>query len=610
MLSFANPFSVETPEQMSAEDINSLFVPQAESLSLGGKGHVFLHGHRGCGKTMMFRRLAPDCQTLHHQLPVNELPFFGVYTSIKKTEIDIVDFSVLENSTSKIIIAEHVMVCYFLSRLFAEIRKHCVIESQDEVEDYIKKEFYYILEDAGLEDTIDLSKIDSRFSENKLDFLVHFFDRNYNQYVRFLKRSLIHGLEKNQVQFESPLFSFYEAFLPIVESVQKLSFMPESPIFFLIDDADNLNIEQTKILNTWVSYRTTDFLSFKISTQMNYKTYDTQSGRRIETPHDYKELTYSKVQTGSKKERYADWVYEVTQKRLELFSKLNPNIRTDPREFFEKDIQQENAIDEIALKYKTGNVKGGSSRPSDNAYRYARPDYIKSLGGMQKNRNKYKYAGFDQLVHVSSGVIRYFLDAASKMYAQTARDDSDIKVDFIPPSIQNKVLRDESDILLFQHVDKIANDDNNNIEFRRIKKLRHLIHSIGSIFYAALISERSERKFFSFVISDSENMSDELNQVIRLGIQEGLLFESYVGTKEGFGRTKLYVMTRRLAPYFNLDPMGFSGYKSLQSHFLHNAINEPKSFINGLKNQGIEYLDKNSESSLDGTNEPVQGTLL
>ncbi|EJL6931732.1 hypothetical protein NMT09_003153, partial [Vibrio cholerae] len=467
MLSFVNPFSVETPEQMSAEDINSLFVPQAESLSLETKGHVFLHGHRGCGKTMMFRRLAPDCQMLHHALPVNKLPFFGVYTSIKKTDIDIVDFSVLENSTSKIIIAEHVMVCYFLSRLFAEIRKHCVIDSQDEVESYIRKEFYYILEDAGLEDAIDLSNIDGRFTSNKLDFLVHFFDKNYNQCIRFLKRSLIHGLKQNQVNFESPLFSFYEVFLPIVESVQSLSFMPVSPVFFLIDDADNLNIEQTKILNTWVSYRTTDFLSFKISTQMNYKTYDTQSGRRIETPHDYKELTYSKVQTGSKKERYSEWVYEVAKKRLELFSKLNKNIKTDPREFFSKDLPQEEAIDKIASEYRAGNINGSSCRLSDNAYRYARPDYIKSLGGMSKNRNKYKYAGFEQLVHISSGVIRYFLDAASKMYSQSALDDNEVS--FIPPAIQNKVLRDESDILLFHHVDKIANDDNNNIEFRIIK---------------------------------------------------------------------------------------------------------------------------------------------
>lgn len=608
MSNYINPFSVETPEQMSASEINSLFVPQTESYSLEGKGHVFLHGHRGCGKSMMFRRLAPDCQTIYHAKPVGELPFFGVYTSIKKTDIDIADFSVLENSTSKIIIAEHVMVCYFLSRLFAEIKEHCTITSEEEVNEYINKKFYYILEDAGLEESIDLSLLTNRFSINKLDFLIQFFDKSYNQCIKFLKSSLIQGLENARVTFESPIFSFYEAFLPIVQSVKGLSFMPNSPIYFLIDDADNLNIEQTKILNTWVSYRTTDFLSFKISTQMNYKTYDTQSGRRIETPHDYKELTYSKVQTGSKKERYSEWVYEVTKKRLELFSKQNPQVCIDPKSFFPTDIAQESKINEIAKKYRTKELKGGSSRPSDNAYRYARPDYIKSLGGISKNRNKYKYAGFEQLVHVSSGVIRYFLDTASKMYAQSLKDNNGDMIDFLSPEIQNKVIREESDILLFNYVDKIANDNNNDIEFNKVKKLRNLIHCIGSIFYAALVSNNSERKYFSFVISDSENLSEELNEVIKLGIQEGLLFESYVGTKEGFGRTKLYVMTRRLAPYFNLDPMGFSGYKSLQSYLLQKAISNPKAIIYELKNRGIEYIDKSSatESKL----EPTQGSLL
>jgi hypothetical protein len=607
MNNFVNPFSVETPEQMSAEEINSLYVPQTESYSLDSKGHVFLHGHRGCGKSMMFRRLAPDCQKLYYSEDVNKLPFFGVYTSIKKTDIDIADFSVLENSTSKIIIAEHVMVCYFLSRLFSEIKKHCVIESQCEIERYIREKFYYILEDAGLEDSIDLSKLETRFSESKIDFLIHFFDTSYNQCIRFLKNSLIKGLEYARVDFENPLFSFYEAFLPIIQSVQKLSFMPSSSIYFLIDDADNLNIEQTKILNTWVSYRTTDFLSFKISTQMNYKTYSTQSGRRIETPHDYKELTYSKVQTGSKKERYTEWVKEITEKRLVLFSKSNLNVFTDPKKFFAEDEAQKKAIDSIAKQYRDGSLKGGSSRLGDNAYRYARPDYIKSLGGRSKNRNVYKYAGFDQLVHVSSGVIRYFLDAASKMYAQETRDNNGNEINYITPEVQNKIIREESDILLFNHVDKIANDNSNDIEFKKIKKLRNLIHSIGSIFYSALISDGSERKYFSFIISDNEKMSEELNDIIRLGIQEGLLFESFVGTKEGLGRTKLYVMTRRLAPYFNLDPMGFSGYKSLPTHILHNALNDPKAVIYSLRKNGVEYIDKSLTIAI---NTPIQKTLL
>ena len=58
------PFSVETPELMDAQEICDLFVPNEEYYSLEVGGHVFLHGHRGSGKSMMFRRLSPDCQSI------------------------------------------------------------------------------------------------------------------------------------------------------------------------------------------------------------------------------------------------------------------------------------------------------------------------------------------------------------------------------------------------------------------------------------------------------------------------------------------------------------------------------------------------------------------
>lgn len=599
MGNYINPFSVETPEQMSAKEINDLFVPHTESFSLESKGHIFLHGHRGCGKSMMLRRLSPDCQLLDRRISVNELPFFGVYISIKKTDIDIIDFNIIDNESSKIIIAEHVMVCYFLSRLFNEIKKHCEInssEAQNEIEGFIKNDFFNFLIDLGFEKTADLSTLGNRFKENKIEYLINFFNKNYNHYVGFLKKLLM-GFNNKDVTFDGPIFGFYDLLLPIIEKITTLSFMPSSPIYFLVDDADNLNFEQTKILNSWVSYRTTDCLSFKISTQMKYKTYQTQSGRRIETPHDYKELTYSKIQTGSSKDKYSEWVYQVTSKRLELFKISHPEINSEPKEFFPEDAEQAKAIKEIYEKYQSGEYSGSSSRNNDNAYRYARPDYIKSLGGKSKNRNSYKYAGFEQLVHVSSGVIRYFLDSASKMFAMEM-SNSNRKVKFISPSTQNTILRDEADKILFSQIDKMDIED---YKQKNILKLRGLINCIGSIFYTALISDGSERKYFSFIISDPENISNDLQNILNLGIQEGLIFESYIGTKEGLSRTKLYVMTRRLAPYFNIDPMGFSGYKSIRSDILQESINNPKKIINKLKRDGIDFVDEDK---------PIQGALL
>ncbi|HCW3778494.1 TPA: hypothetical protein OXK66_003132, partial [Acinetobacter baumannii] len=78
-----NPFSVSTPENLSAEEIVKLFVPYPEFETLQNSGHQFLDGHRGSGKSMMLRMMCPDCQEIVHQ-GMDNILYFSVYISIKK----------------------------------------------------------------------------------------------------------------------------------------------------------------------------------------------------------------------------------------------------------------------------------------------------------------------------------------------------------------------------------------------------------------------------------------------------------------------------------------------------------------------------------------------
>lgn len=580
---------------MSAEDIKELFVPLEESYSLEVSGHVFLHGHRGSGKSMMFRRLSPDCQSLIQEKIVSELNFFGVYASIKKTDIDLIDYKMIENPSAKAIIAEHVLICFLISKFFSSIRLNCDLSTSSEKSDlkkFFQDDFIELLHAAGYKENFksNIASLNNEFEI--LDFIIKKIDCLFVFHIRYL-RKVLSGLGEH-VEYDGPLLGYYDFFLPVIERLKSFAFMPDGPIYFLIDDVDNLNTMQTKVLNTWVSYRTTDIVSFKLATQMNYKTLYTISGRRIETPHDYKEIYYSNVYTGSKKEKYPEWVKEVTAKRLNSFykKKFNFSENIDPEKYFPFDENQQAAIEEIAKNYLSGELSGGGYRKADDAYRYARPDYIVSLGGKSKSGSTYKYAGFQQLVHISSGVIRHFLEPASKMYALQERDSIDIPFFSITPSNQNKIIREEADKLLFSEMDKINSDsdDENEVDDKRenTQKLRNLIVSIGSVFYSAMKSDKSERRVFSFALSDPENLSKELKNVLDLGVQEGFLYETYIGTKEGIGRTRLYVLTRRLAPVFKLDPIGFSAYKFVTCSFLEASMLKPKTIINKLKNHGIE----------------------
>ncbi|MEY8387935.1 hypothetical protein AALC17_11670 [Oscillospiraceae bacterium 38-13] len=48
------------------------------------------------------------------------------------------------------------------------------------------------------------------------------------------------------------------------------------------------------------------------------------------------------------------------------------------------------------------------------------------------------------------------------------------------------------------------------------------------------------------------------------------------------GRTKLYILSRRLSPVWTLDPTGFAGYLFVQNHLLEEAMMEPFSLLRRL----------------------------
>ena len=111
-------------------------------------------------------------------------------------------------------------------------------------------------------------------------------------------------------------------------------------------------------------------------------------------------------------------------------------------------------------------------------------------------------------------------------------------------------------------------------------KLANLINAMGKTFHEILVSGdidnpfsgRSERKVFSIALSNPEQVDPELQQVFQLGVRLGFLHKSYIGNKDGTGRTFLYVLNRCFAPIFTLDPTGFQGYLFMTNDDLHKAI--------------------------------------
>lgn len=570
-----NPFSVQTPEGMSAKEIVDLFVGlSSDYFNVQKEGHAFLHGPRGSGKSMMLRFMAPDCQILTRNVSLRQLPYFGVYASIKATDLRLIEFARLKDKFAEEILAEHAMAVFFAAKTVLAVNAAASAKALEEEDSkHINQVCLMIVErlrQAGW-------SLDSQHKNPAtLSELVELLDALYLKTVAYLRTVSFTGKD---VPYSGVLLGFHDFLLPLFKDILTLPFMPDGPVFLMIDDADNLSEKQTEILNTWVSSRSTGYVCLKIATQLNYKTYRTVNGGKIDSPHDFSETNISSVYT-SAKNRYPDWVREIVKKRL-----VNANITTSPEEFFPEDKAQEDEIEAIAQEIKTTwPVSGRGYRPGDDAYRYARPEYIKRLRGKSKQGSTYRYAGFNQIVHISSGVIRHFLESASLMYGEQKKRAKDSVVRFIEPRIQHDTLKEQADLFMIAEFDRIQVDEQQKPDaIDTSQRLKNLVNVLGGLFHMILLSDASERRIFSFALSDE--VDPDVRAVLKLGVENGYFYESAIGTKEGTGRTRLYVLSRRMAPHFLLDPTGFSAYKFVTNGFLRGAMLRPKTTLSRLENQ-------------------------
>lgn len=578
-----SPFEYTSPEAISAKDIIDLFVPVfGEYLNVPNIGHTFINGPRGSGKSMIFRYMSPDCQLLVLDKPINQLDFFGIHIPIKEGHLDKTDLSLLKGKHGEILLNEHFMVINFSIKVFEKLGEAEFEDSKSNIAElvsFFNDQFIRLVHNARWDKEYSLTE-----KKTCKDIFIQMKNICSEISVDFNRTLMtqIFNFEGNHIPYSGPIFQFIDFLLEILKGIQELSFMPKCPIYLLIDDADNLNEIQTKILNTWVSLRSSKTVSFKISTQLKYKTYKTVNNSRIDTPHDYSEINISDIYT-SKKGLYKDRVKEAVERRLKKFGYSS---EMTAEEFFPIDKKQEKSIDEIFAQYK-------KQKDYDYAYRYARPDFMKGLKG---NLNTYSYAGFNNLVNISSGVMRHFIDFAHRMFThQVSKSGSEFK--FIEDSVQDYEIKEYSAWFFDENFTKLREDyDNSDDEVSDFDKLRNLIEALGQTFHLILFSDATERRVFSFALQDDPDK--ELRRILKMGVETGYFHKSLIGNKMGTGKAQLYIFNRILAPHFKLDPTSFAGYKFVTCDVLKEAMYRPNTIIGRVKTKGVNGIMDNPQQSL------------
>ena len=583
----SNPFQITTPEDLTAKEAVSLFVDVfTDFQKIIDPGHVFLIGPRGTGKSMMFRFLQPDCQCLDRDCGLAELPFLGVYIPLKDTNFSLAELRRLEHRHASDILNEHILATHFAVKIFRTLAKPELYPIDNDMlaalKQFYKCTFLPILQRYST-DAHEHELGNECNAAGVFEQMAKQTEVMYSKAFSFAKRL---AFCTDLIPYDGPLCDYTGFLLPILAGLPDMQGFPNCPIYLLVDDAHWLTQTQARVLNSWVATRTSRRVSFKISTQYNYKTYYTLSGATIDTPHDFSEIDISTIYTGSRKSKYRDRIATIVRKRLKAYQMAD----IAAEQFFPEDENQEARIREIEEQYKNKHDlgEGKGHYRSDDAIRYARPDYIKSLGGKKKSSSKYSYAGFKQIVHLSSGVVRHFLDPAHKMYAEVNSQTAGHEVEMIPTSVQDEIVRDEANNFLFSDMERFIKEGHQDSAPKEdITRLSNLIQGLGGLFRQILLSNRSERRVFSIAFSDTP--SDVVKNILDLGNQFGYFHKSTIGKKDSKsgGRTRLYVLNRRLAPIWTLDPTGFAGYLFVQNQLIEEAMEHPSSMLRRITNNGI-----------------------
>lgn len=568
-----NPFVVESPERLSAEQIVALFIKEFTDIeTVKQRRHTIIWGSRGSGKSMTLRYLEPQCQQLtvgsRETWLSSPSPFIGVYCPCKEGHFNQTEFESIDESVARVL-SEHLLNITIAARVISCIRK----QIGDDI--FRSEELTAFVNNAvALFDASAISRsageADQKVSRTDapLDWLQAVFAFESRQLSGFLRNSC---LGSQPPAYLGATTGYHDFLLPYLMSVATLSRLNHATVFVLIDDADRLTKAQQSIVNSWIANRDHNNVCIKVTaTREKYATLATTSGALIEQPHDYSEIDVEEIYTRSKSD-YEQKITLICNKRLSL-SKIPTKSIFDFLPF-----NANEAVLFEQIKQQTGQEWEAKpfGKKSDYVTRYASARLFQELKRKKRRKN---YAGFQNLVHISSGVIRDFLEPCYLMVDAAVNSGTPVDaITSIRPSLQDEVIYQYSEDFLRTKLEDIRKDLPPE-EWSKIASLRTLIESLGRLFYERLHDPESrEARLFSFTIRGT--VPPEIEAVLRLGLRYRYFQKGTYSSKEGGGREDWYILNRRLSPVFKLDPTGFEGRISLTPQFVQIACRDTAEFL-------------------------------
>jgi len=591
-----NPFEVRVAEVMDVREVAVEFVVEhTEHTKLASHTHTIVWGSRGSGKSMHLRYLEPMAQAYArgtgtdadvHEMLSDPDAFLGVYINCRDgalSRAELRQVGTLANRNDGYVqgVLSHYLACAVAERIADTLLSQVTFLASRPCD---ATELPLWLSGA-LEETPD-----------DMGGVFRALRRLGKEWRSDLGKRVDALCTESEAGRAVPLPRDMPHITPDLEELCRLVQRAGgivAPVFLLFDEANELSEVHQLCVNSLIARRSQQCMCVKVASQKNGFLFGWKLEGEVDETHDFTTIDLDGLYTNNG-EAYYRRIEQIGDRRLKRAGvELNVHEYLPPNE---GEVNALAAARELAeARYDALPPEG---RPKDRANfvkKYAPAIMLQEVLSPKGGRT---YAGFANLVHLSSGIVRSFIDSVGAMYDRYVEEHPNREPRSIPVSIQGQVISAHSDAMIEAHlvdkVRKLAPDSPQRVEREGLK---NLLDGLGKLFRARLMDKESrEPRIISVSLKDAPDTV--LGRILDLAEQEAFLHVKWYRSKRGNQNLRCYVLNRRLCPHYNLDVTGFQGRLELAAVELARSLYDPEGFYKAAARQAAKDESDTSQLSL------------
>jgi hypothetical protein len=559
---WTNPFSSIIANGIPAQAVHKLFVDKRDIVTgLSRPQDALIEGQRGTGKTMLLRYFSAEVQRsiantkaapdFISYLNSQNRPF-GVYVSIAAAGFDRTDFLAVKSVQRRTQLFAARMSAYLSGTVFQTLYELSLVMSFAGIDTAKLCERAWRALTFNKGPAFEIDSPTNHFSE---------FRMRCNELVAQIDGHLGSLLPGGVPTSMNPTTTFksYDDMLLVVQQGLAIN----TPFFMLLDDIDKLGRDEQMALFGVASARNHSLVCYKFGIISDgQKSFHSAPGIAYKVDDDYDLIRLNWVDHGSRGSEkavrgtsYAEVVQEIFRLRIEMAKWPNRQLS----EYFavwepgDKIRAQVRRTHELA--YETRATSEKVRQPFQSIWdKQGEALYFRHV---RQIKTTHRYAGPDDIVELSSGVFRQFLEichsAVAKSMSRGWEPDSG---DRIGPTIQNAAIREWSEKWMKKLVEsgQTASAATNSSVATGLH-IATLAQSLSRFFSERLYSDSKDPELFAIAIRGKLTAGSFCDQLLKLAVHESVLQPrdiDYTSKSEPGVRLLTFSLNRRLAPQVDM----------------------------------------------------------